>query len=104
MVARNHRDQVDAIAIGQAHVGEAQRITAPRQQAARLGHRGGAVDIQTHADQGEFDQFPQVGFVIDDQHTGGAARRPGGWRHNGVHCRGRITKALQYGASRSRFS
>ena len=63
-------DQFDdflAVAIGQAHVGEAQVVAALGQCATRLGHGAHGFDLQVHPTQGDGQQLADVAFVIDDQ-------------------------------------
>jgi hypothetical protein len=57
-------------AVGQAHVGQHQRVRVLAEQRARLAHGGGAVDVQAHLDQGDLEQLAQVGFVVDHQDAG----------------------------------
>ena len=64
-------DELEPIAIGQAHVGEAQAVAALGQQLARSLHRAGAVAGEPHAHQREFEQFADVVLVIDDEHIDG---------------------------------
>jgi len=62
--------QVDAAAVGQAHVGQAQGVGMPGQKLARLGQVRGLVAGQAHATQGEFQQGQDVRFVIDEENGG----------------------------------
>ena len=81
-VRRDHRDrevgtvrtdvahQLQAVAVGEAHVGEAQVEALALEKAGRLGDRSGALDPEAHPDQGQLQQFADVGFVVDDEHRG----------------------------------
>lgn len=62
-------DQLDAVAVGQPHVGQAQVVGIVGQQLARFGQVGGGADAQAHPAQGENKQFANVTLVIDNQGT-----------------------------------
>lgn len=67
VVARDLAHQVDAVAVGQPHVGEAEVVGVAAQQLAGLAEIGGGIDAQAHAAQRQCQQFSDVAFVIDDQ-------------------------------------
>ena len=60
-------DQLDAAAVGQAHVGQAQVVAVGRQQRPRLRQVGGRVHAQPHPPQGQDQQFADIALVVDDQ-------------------------------------
>ncbi|MCY1246627.1 hypothetical protein D9M72_598790 [compost metagenome] len=60
-------DQLDAVAVRQAHVGDAQVVGVAGQQLARFGEVGRGADAQAHAAQGQYQQFADVAFVVDDE-------------------------------------
>ena len=64
--------EFDAVAIGQAHVGQHQGERAVGEMGARFAHRAGGLDIETHLEHREFEQLAQIGFVIDDEYAGDA--------------------------------
>ncbi|GFF09159.1 hypothetical protein SM139_4196, partial [Stenotrophomonas maltophilia] len=64
-------DQLDAVAIGQAHVGDAQVVRIAGQQLTCLGQVGGGTDAQPHAAEGQHQQFADVAFVVDDEGAAG---------------------------------
>lgn len=66
-------DQLDAIAVGQAHVGQAQIVGIVGQQFARFGQIGSGADAQPHTAQGENKQLANITLVIDNQGTFGFA-------------------------------
>jgi len=81
------RHQIQAVAIGQAHVGQAQPITALLEQRARLAQRGGTATGQPHAQQRQLQQLADVILIVDDEHVD--ARRsdtPVGLRHGCLSC------------------
>ncbi len=59
--------QGDAVAVGQAHVGEAQVEGVLVQHRLGFAHGAGAVGAQAHPGQGDLQQFPDIGLVVDDQ-------------------------------------
>ncbi len=67
VVAGDVAHQVDAVAVGQVHVGQAQVVGVASQQLARLAQVGGGVDAQAHAAQGEGEELTDVALVIDNQ-------------------------------------
>ena len=67
VVAGNFADQLDAVAVGQAHVGQAQVEAVVGQQFTGFGEVGGGADAQPHAAQGEHQQFADVAFVVNNQ-------------------------------------
>ena len=81
-VRRDHRDrkvgamradvahQLEAVAVRQPHVGEAEVEALALEKAGRLGDRSGALDPEAHADQGQLQQLADVGFVVDHEHRG----------------------------------
>ena len=65
-------DQLDAAAIGQAHIGQTQAQGGLAiQHGAGFGHVRRSHGFQPHAPQGNFQQLANIGLVIDDQHAGG---------------------------------
>ena len=67
VLRRDLLDQFDPESVSQPHVGQHQCIFTLAQVAARSRQRFGAVDIESHADQGDLQQFAQIGFVVDYQ-------------------------------------
>ena len=63
------RDQRQAVAVGQTHVGQAQVVAPGNQKFPRLPEVGGAVDIKAHTDKRQLKQFTQIGFIVDNQHA-----------------------------------
>ena len=61
-------DQGDAVAVGEAHVGKAEIEIALLDQPRGAAVIGGACHLQTHAQQGHFQQFADVGFVVNDEY------------------------------------
>ncbi|KAG0773909.1 hypothetical protein G6F35_015358 [Rhizopus arrhizus] len=61
----------DAVAIRQAHVGDAQVIRIAGQQFTCFGQVGGGTDAQPHAAEGQYQQFADVAFVVDDEGAAG---------------------------------
>ncbi|KJU76517.1 hypothetical protein N619_28195 [Ectopseudomonas oleovorans] len=59
--------QIQAGAIGQAHIGEAQVERLACQPLARFLDVAGAAGVQLHASEGDFQQLADIGFVVDDQ-------------------------------------
>jgi len=70
-------DQLDAVAIGQAHVGDAQVVRIAGQQLTGFGEVGGGADAQAHAAQGQYQQFADVTLVIDDEGAAGVIHKEG---------------------------
>lgn len=60
-------DQLQARAIGQAHVGQAQVEGFGRQQGLGLAEILGAAGVEFHPAQGDLQEFADVRLVIDDQ-------------------------------------
>jgi len=94
-IARDLLDQLDAIAVGQAHVGEAQVVGVAGQQLAGFADIGGGVDPKAHATQGQGQQLSDVAFVIDDQGATGVA-------HHGLALR--ATQSTCWMCPRGRFA
>ena len=63
-------DDAQALAVGQAHVGEAQVERLLVEQPDRLADRFGARRVEPHPRQRELEQLEQVGLVVDDEHLG----------------------------------
>ncbi len=61
-------DQLEAAAVRQAQVAQAQAVACVGQGLLGGGQRAGAVALQAHAAQGDGQQLAQVRLVIDDQH------------------------------------
>src|SRR2546428_297234 len=59
--------QLEALAVGQAHVGEAQVVALVLEPLLGLGDGAGARHAQAHLDQRQLEQLADVGLVIDDQ-------------------------------------
>ena len=70
--------QLQSQAVGQAHVGDQYIKTLLGQAFASLRQVAGGGYLVTFAQQGEFVQGAQVGFVVDDQHRGGDIHRHSG--------------------------
>ena len=60
-------DQVQAGAIGQAHVGQAQVERLPGQPLAGFLDVAGAASVELHPPQGDLQEFADIGLVVDDQ-------------------------------------
>ena len=76
-------EQIQAQAVGQAHVGDDDVKAPGGQLVARLGHVGGAEHLVPGAQQGQLVQRTQIGFVVHHQHTGA-----GGVGNRGSHVGG----------------
>ena len=59
---------LEAVAIGQPHVGEAQVVRSRAERLLRLRDRGHGVGVHSHAREREHQQLPDVGFVVHDEH------------------------------------
>src|SRR6185312_7040710 len=103
-VSRERRDmanEIEALAVGQAHVGETQAVARPAEALLRLGNRAGRVDAQAHLEERELEQLADVGLVVDDEHAlPGLARGPGAGAALGLF-RARLAHAA--GAARHRM-
>ena len=66
--------QIQAVAVGQAHVGQAERIAVALQHCTCRGQVLGHVHIQPHAHQRQLQQLAQAFLVVHHQHPG----RPAG--------------------------
>ena len=66
-------EQVQTIAVRQAHVGQAQVESLGLEQFLGTGHVTGRLRAELHASQRQRDQFDQVGFIINDEYER--------WRH-----------------------
>ena len=64
-------DQVQAAAVGQAHVGQAEIVFVRSQLRARGGDIGGGVHANAHPAQGHHQEFADVAFVVYDQGAAG---------------------------------
>src|SRR5690606_6228916 len=64
-------DQLQAGAVGQAHVGQAEVVLAAGQQFLRGGKGGGGIGAQAHAAQGQDKEFTDVVLVVDDEGAAG---------------------------------
>lgn len=60
-------DQIEAAAVRQAHVGEAQVERLAGQQLAGFLDVAGAAGVQLHAAESDFQQFADIRFIVDDQ-------------------------------------
>ena len=60
--------QLQSVAVGQPHVGEAQVILTRLQPILGRGHRADGLDREPHADERKLQQLADVGLVVDDQH------------------------------------
>ncbi len=75
-------NEVDAVAIGQAHIGETEierRFSGGRVGVAEIGHRSG---VHVHALERDLDELTDVRLVVDNQgpgaiHVGSASCRLG---------------------------
>ena len=63
-------DHAQALAVGQAHIGQAQVECLGVQKAYGFRHRLRARRVEPHARQRELEQFQQIGLVVDDEHFG----------------------------------
>ncbi|MCY1439250.1 hypothetical protein D9M71_554810 [compost metagenome] len=59
--------QLQAAAVRQAHVGQAQVEWLALEQGQGLASVAGAVGIELHPSQGDFQEFADVRLVVDDQ-------------------------------------
>ena len=59
-------DQRDAVAVGQFHIGKAKVEGFFVQQAGRVAIVFRAARLQAHAQQRDFEQFTNIGLVVDD--------------------------------------
>jgi hypothetical protein len=75
-VLRDELDELQPLAIGQAHVGQAEVVLAGLHLLDGLLHPHGALHLEPHAQQREFDQFENVLLVVhdEDRATDDAAR------------------------------
>ncbi len=64
-------DQLDTVAIRKPHVGDAQIVRIAGQQLAGFGQVGGGTDAQAHAAKGQYQQFADVAFIVDDEGAAG---------------------------------
>jgi hypothetical protein len=72
-------DDLQAFAIGQAHVGQAELEIALLERRDGFADRAGTFRRQAHAGQRQVDQFADVGLVVDDEYPAQfAARAPFG--------------------------
>ena len=62
-------NQFQAVAVGQAHVGQAKLVGVFGKEQTRLRHIRSAVGIQPHARKRHVEQFADVVFVVDDEHS-----------------------------------
>jgi hypothetical protein len=67
--------EIEALAIGEPHVGEAQVEALLLQALLRLGDRGRRGHGEPHLDQRELEQLADIGLVVDHQHLRAALRR-----------------------------
>src|SRR5688500_14223359 len=67
--------QVQAFAVGEPHVGEAQVVALGLEPLLGLGDRAHARHAQPHLHQRELEQLADVGLVVDHQHLGAGGRR-----------------------------
>ena len=61
--------QADAVAVGQAHIGEAQVGLHPGDAGLGLAQGGGGKCLQPHAAEGDIEQFPDIRFIVYNQDT-----------------------------------
>src|SRR3990167_2464798 len=67
IVGLNVFHQLDAVAVRQIHVGDAEVEFFLLQADVGGFHIGGGVHLNVHAGQGEFQQFANVRFIVNDQ-------------------------------------
>ena len=60
-------DDIESVAVGQSHVGQAQLEIPLGKTGPSLADRADAGSRQSHPRQGEVDQFADIGLVIDDE-------------------------------------
>ena len=70
MVGLDVAHQVDAVAVGQAHVGQAEVEPVATEQGPRPGEVVGGAAVHLHALQRQPEQLADVRFVVDDQREG----------------------------------
>ena len=63
-------DDAQALAVGQAHVGEAEVERLLVEEPDRFADRFGARRVESHPRQRELEQLEQIGLVVDDEHFG----------------------------------
>ena len=63
-------DDAQALAVGEAHVGEAEIERILVEIADRLADRFGARRVEPHPRQRELEQLEEIGLVVDDEHFG----------------------------------
>ena len=68
MFAGDQLDHFLSVAVGKAHVGEAEIVRALGQGAACIADRTHCVDLQVHAAQRDRQQLANVAFIVDDQY------------------------------------
>jgi len=70
IVARDLLDQAEPIAIGKAHVGQAEVELSRGQLASGVGQVLGGLDIDAHARQRHVEQLAQIRLIVDHQRFG----------------------------------
>ena len=77
MVLGDVADDLQTVAVRQAHIGQAQLEASLVERCPRLGHRTDASRRQPHAGQRQVDQLANIRLVVDDENPAQfAARAP----------------------------
>jgi hypothetical protein len=66
--------EVEAVAVAEAHVGEAKLVMLVLQPLLRLGDRADGVDAQAHLRERELEELADMRLVVDHEHARGALR------------------------------
>src|SRR2546421_1827886 len=67
--------ELEPLAVGEAHVGEAKGVTLALQPLLRLGDAADGTHIEPHAHEGQLEELADIGLVVHHQHLGGGALR-----------------------------
>ena len=76
VAAADMSHQVDAVAIRQAHVGQAEVEVFAFQELSRGAQVGRRAGADAHSAEGDLQQFADIRFVVDDQRGRSTHRRP----------------------------
>jgi len=63
--------ELEAVAVGKPHVGEAQVVAFGFQLLLRLRDAAHALHVEPHAHERELEELANVGLVVDHEHLGG---------------------------------
>ena len=84
--------ELEPLAVGKPHVGEAEVEALVLQALLCLGDGADARHVEPHAHQGQLEELADVGLVIDDEHLGGSALGAVGSSHAARASRQRMRK------------